>query len=169
MSDVERTEDGRYIIVAGRRWRATDPAIPPHFRQELVAELMDARRAVKSAHDDPEAMAAARDRVHHAKVALGERGDPWWEEPTVDGYADRIRSTCLALLTNRGPGSSICPSDIARTVASPDWRPVMDQVRSVADGMAADGDIIITQGESSIPNATGAQGPIRIRLLTEPH
>lgn len=164
MSDVQRTEDGRYIIVAGRRWRATDPAIPEQFRQELVAELMDARRAVKSAQDDPEAMAEARGRVHHAKVALGERGDPWWEEPTVDGYADRIRSTCLALLTKRGPDRSICPSDIARTVASPDWRRVMDQVRSVADRMAADGDIIITQGESGIANATEAPGPIRLRV-----
>ncbi|WP_226902050.1 ParB/Srx family N-terminal domain-containing protein [Phycicoccus mangrovi] len=26
--DVERTHDGRYVVVDGRRWRATDPGIP---------------------------------------------------------------------------------------------------------------------------------------------
>lgn len=25
---VERTDDGRYIVVKGRRWRASDPSIP---------------------------------------------------------------------------------------------------------------------------------------------
>ena len=46
-------------------------------------ELMDARRAVAAARRaaDPAAERAARDRVHAAKVALGERGTPWWIEP----------------------------------------------------------------------------------------
>jgi uncharacterized protein len=77
----ERTPDGRYIIVDGRRWRATDPSIPEERRQELVRELMAARRAVgvaKRAGDDA-ALGAARARVHAAKVALGERGPKWWE------------------------------------------------------------------------------------------
>jgi hypothetical protein len=26
--DVERTEDGRYVVIRGRRWRATDPSVP---------------------------------------------------------------------------------------------------------------------------------------------
>lgn len=77
----ERTPDGRYVIVDGRRWRATDPSIPEERRKELVAELMSARRAVGAAKraGDEEAERAARDRVHAAKVALGERGEPWWE------------------------------------------------------------------------------------------
>jgi hypothetical protein len=77
----ERTPDGRYIIVDGRRWRASDPRIPEERRQELVDELMSARRAVAAAKraDDAHAERAARDRVHAAKVALGERGQPWWE------------------------------------------------------------------------------------------
>lgn len=79
--EPERTPDGRYIVVDGRRWRASDPRLPEARRQELVDELMDARRAVgaaKRAGDDA-AEKAARSRVHAAKVALGERGKPWWE------------------------------------------------------------------------------------------
>lgn len=83
MPEPERTPDGRYIVVNGRRWRASDPGLPEHRRQELVNELMDARRAVGAARraGDATAERAARDRVHAAKVALGERGTPWWEEP----------------------------------------------------------------------------------------
>jgi transcription elongation GreA/GreB family factor len=77
----ERTPDGRYIVVDGRRWRASDPRLPEARRQALVDELMDARRAVGAAKraEDAAAERAARDRVHAAKVALGERGKPWWE------------------------------------------------------------------------------------------
>ena len=81
MTEPERTPDGHYLIIDGRRWRASDPRLPEKRRQELVNELMDARRAVGAAKraDDAEAERAARDRVHAAKVALGERGKPWWE------------------------------------------------------------------------------------------
>ena len=77
----ERTPDGRYIIVDGRRWRASDPRLPEARRQALVDELMDARRAVGVAKraGDTDAERSARGRVHAAKVALGERGKPWWE------------------------------------------------------------------------------------------
>jgi len=80
-SEPERTPDGRYIVVNGRRWRASDPRLSESRRQELVDELMSARRAVGAAKraGDAEAERAARDRVHAAKVALGERGKPWWE------------------------------------------------------------------------------------------
>lgn len=79
--DIERTPDGHYVIINGRRWRATDPSLPEERRQELVDELMSARRAVAAAKrsDDAVAEREARDRVHAAKVALGERGPKWWE------------------------------------------------------------------------------------------
>lgn len=77
----ERTADGRYIIVDGRKWRATDPSLPEERRQQLVHELMQARRDIAAAkrRADRDAEQAARQRVHAAKVALGERGTPWWE------------------------------------------------------------------------------------------
>ena len=79
---VERTPDGRYVVIDGRRWRATDPLIPEDVAALLRQELMSARRAVGQAlkAQDAEAERAARSRVQQAKTALGERGTPWWEQ-----------------------------------------------------------------------------------------
>jgi len=79
---VEKTADGHHVLIDGRRWRATDPSIPEERRQQLVNELMRARRDVGSAlrAGDAEAEREARARVHECKVALGERGAKWWEE-----------------------------------------------------------------------------------------
>lgn len=76
-----KTDDGRYVVIEGRRWRATNPALPEDERRRLVSELMDARREVGRAlrAGDREAEVEARRRVHAAKVALGERGPKWWE------------------------------------------------------------------------------------------
>ncbi len=77
----EFTPDGHYIVIDGRRWRATDPSLPEDRRQALVNELMAARRAVGAAKraGEPDAERSARARVHAAKVGLGERGPKWWE------------------------------------------------------------------------------------------
>jgi hypothetical protein len=75
-----RTEDGRFVVIDGRRWRASDPAIPEDVAAVLRRALMAARRDVGTtlrAGQDP---ALARRRVQAAKVALGERGTPWWEQ-----------------------------------------------------------------------------------------
>ena len=79
-----RTEDGRYVVIDGRKWRASDPRLSEERRAELVVVLMDARRAVKAAKraGDEEGLREARRRVHEAKVALGERGEPWWQDKT---------------------------------------------------------------------------------------
>lgn len=80
---TEHTSDGRYIVVAGRRWRATDPMIPPERSAELRSALMAWRREVKAVRGT-EAERAARDGVQAAKVALGERGCPWWEQTDAE-------------------------------------------------------------------------------------
>lgn len=67
----EHTPDGRYIIVNGRRWRAADPEIPDDVRDRLQKHLMAARRVQDRA------------RTQTAKVALGERGEPWWEQTSA--------------------------------------------------------------------------------------
>jgi len=76
---VERTEDGRYVVVDGRRWRATDPLIPEDRRHALRSVLMAWRRDVRRTRGTPEER-TSRDGVQAAKVALGERGTPWWEQ-----------------------------------------------------------------------------------------
>lgn len=75
---MERTEDGRYIVVNGRRWRAADPQLPEETAARLRSHLGRARSAVRTAGDDG-ARRAARDRVQLAKEGLGERGDAWWD------------------------------------------------------------------------------------------
>ena len=80
---TERTPDGRYVVIDGRRWRATDPAIPEERRAELTRILMAWRREVgrtKGTEDE----AASRAGVQAAKVALGARGTPWWEQSAVE-------------------------------------------------------------------------------------
>ena len=79
---IEHTPDGHYVIIDGRKWRATNPNLPEDVRQKWVDELMSARRAVGAAKkaNDAHAEATARDRVQTAKEALGERGPKWWEE-----------------------------------------------------------------------------------------
>ncbi|WP_410808933.1 hypothetical protein [Micromonospora sp. 067-2] len=83
MAEAERpatTDDGHFLIISGRRWRATDPAIPEHVAAALRRALMAARRDVGRAKRRGEDPASARARVQTAKVALGERGTPWWEQ-----------------------------------------------------------------------------------------
>lgn len=78
----DRTPDGRWIVVDGRRWRAADPELPEEVRAELQHHLGRARSAVRTAKaaDDAAAVADARRRVGLAKHGLGERGQPWWEQ-----------------------------------------------------------------------------------------
>jgi len=156
VAEPERTEDGRYIVVDGRRWRASDPAIPDALRAELVAELMDARRLVRT---DP---ATARPRVQDAKVALGERGEPWWE-PTDEGRRVRLAAAIRALLKHRD-GSTICPSDAARVVGGEGWRDLMGLAREVVGELAAQGQIRVQQKGVDVDPAT-AKGPIRLAPL----
>ncbi len=75
----EVTPDGRYLLIDGRRWRATDPDIPEERRDELTRVLMAWRREVRRTRGTEEE-AASRAGVQAAKVALGERGTPWWEQ-----------------------------------------------------------------------------------------
>jgi len=80
MGGPEITEDGHYVVIDGRRWRATDPDIPEERRAELTRILMAWRRDVRRTKGTDEER-ASRAGVQAAKVALGERGTPpWWEQ-----------------------------------------------------------------------------------------
>jgi hypothetical protein len=80
--DVERTDDGRYVVVDGRRWRTADPALPADVRERLLHHLGVGRSGVRTAGraGDDAAVAAARARVQLAKTGLGERGPAWWDQ-----------------------------------------------------------------------------------------
>jgi hypothetical protein len=158
------SEDQRWITIDGRRWRATDPSIPDNLRNELVDELMAARRAVavaqRTAADDE--LRRARHRVHAAKVALGERGAPWWDEPSDADRRGRARAAIEALAGHRAPDGTICPSDAARVIGGTSWRRQMDLVRGVAADLAAEHVIEVTQRGARVAGRDW-RGPVRIR------
>ncbi|NML07983.1 hypothetical protein HHL13_19505 [Sphingomonas sp. G-3-2-10] len=92
------TPDGRYFVVRGRLWRATNPALSETNRATLVDALMDARRAVGRAKraGDADAERQARDAVDQAKHGLGERGPVWWEDGAPDFNRRMARNTLYA-------------------------------------------------------------------------
>jgi len=75
--------------------------------------------------------------------------------------ADAIREQVRA----RGAGKSICPSEVARTLA-PDWRALMPRVRHQAQLLSATGEIAVTQKGRPV-HAELARGPIRLALPSD--
>lgn len=122
-TEPEMTDDGRYIIVNGRHWRATDPSIRADLKDELVHELMSARRAIKNGD------LSGRARVNAAKTALGERGEPWWE-PTDDGRRSRAMAVINALLRGRR-GASVLLGEVAQVVGGDQWQDSVELVEHV--------------------------------------
>lgn len=92
------TPDGRYFVIRGRLWRMANPGLDATERDRLVHDLMDARRAVRTArHDHDEgAEKAAHAAVDVAKRALGERGPVWWDDDAPDLNRHMARNTPYA-------------------------------------------------------------------------
>jgi hypothetical protein len=92
------TPDGRYFVVRGRLWRRANPGLPADRREALVRELINARRAVKTAlkANQPEQLALARKAVDDAKIALGERGPAWWTDGAPDLNRHKVKDSPYA-------------------------------------------------------------------------
>lgn len=89
------TPDGRYMVVRGRLWRVANPQLPKQEREAQVQALMSARREVKAAMaaKDQDRLAAARESVNIAKIALGERGPVWWDDGAKDYNRHLVKNT----------------------------------------------------------------------------
>ena len=178
--DGLRTPDGRYLVVRGRLWRASNPALDDAVRDRWVKTLMEARRAIGSAMRQGDAMAQrrARQRMHRAKVALGERGAVWWDDGAPDEnrrladntrYAEwfararRGRQAIEALLDQRQPSASICPSEVARVVSPRGWRAHLEEVRDLGRHLAQRGEVVITQRGRRCDPYLRVRGPVRYR------
>ncbi|MGB9107064.1 MAG: hypothetical protein WCC39_00115 [Telluria sp.] len=97
-SNYPVTPDGRYFVVRARLWRTSNPALAPAVRQELVDQLMQARRQVGVAKKagDKDAERHARAAVDAAKRALGERGPVWWLDGAPDFNRRMVANTPYA-------------------------------------------------------------------------
>ncbi len=89
------SEDEKWLVVDGRRWRRTDPAIPDDVLARLKSHLGRGRSGARTAGSEAE-LAATRHRTQLAKVGLGERGTPWWEQ-TDSQRRDRWESALREL------------------------------------------------------------------------
>ena len=63
------TPDGRYLVVRGRLWRRTDPRLDEATRASLIHELMEARRAKKTALADDDAPDETRRMARNTRYA----------------------------------------------------------------------------------------------------
>ena len=104
-SRPEQTPDGHYIIVNGRRWRATDPSIPEDALKELNHYLAKGRSGVrgKQGKENEAAVKLARKRTGLAKLGLGERGTPEWWKDTDHGRCERWEAALRELRSLDGP------------------------------------------------------------------
>ena len=76
-----------------------------------------------------------------------------------------IEKAIVDLLAARAPDASICPSDVARQMATDEraWRTLMEPVRQVATALAQSGLIRITQGQVAADLSRPLKGPVRLR------
>jgi hypothetical protein len=103
----ERTADGHYIIVNGRKWRATDPLIPEAELAELKSYLSKGRTGVrgmksKGKTEQDEDIKLSRKTTGLAKLGLGERGKPEWWLDTKEGRHKRYGDALEQLRELRG-------------------------------------------------------------------
>ena len=80
---------------------------------------------------------------------------------------DEARAAILALLAERAPGRTICPSEAARALGGDDgFRTLMPLVREAAAAMTDAGELEVTQRGEPVDVRT-ARGPVRLRLPPE--
>lgn len=74
-----------------------------------------------------------------------------------------LATAIFDLLSRRGPGASICPSEVAKAADPEGWRRLMGHVRATAVGLARAGRLEITRkGRPADPDTL--KGVYRLRL-----
>lgn len=75
----------------------------------------------------------------------------------------QLRDALLSKAAARRPGTTFCPSEVARDLAA-DWRPLMEPLRHAARELARDGRLRVTQKGEPLDAEVPWQGPIRLSL-----
>jgi hypothetical protein len=73
-----------------------------------------------------------------------------------------LESAIIDLLSHRGQGKTICPSEAARLLYPDGWEALMPRTRAAAQRLAAEGAIVITQ-RGKVVDPSQTKGPIRLR------
>ena len=73
-----------------------------------------------------------------------------------------LERSITALLDQRRPEATICPSEAARDVDPAGWRALMPAARAAAGRLAAAGEVEVTRSGQVVDVAT-ARGPVRVR------
>ncbi|MEO0620310.1 MAG: DUF3253 domain-containing protein, partial [Pseudomonadota bacterium] len=86
-----------------------------------------------------------------------------------DGKAisdDDICAAIIALTNARRPSGTICPSEVARSLAADEttWRSLMPRVRGCAVQLVDDGKLAILQKGQPVADPRNVTGPIRLGL-----
>lgn len=81
--------------------------------------------------------------------------------PPVPPSSLRAASVTLELLASRTPGTTICPSEVARRIADPaeHWRDAMPLVHAAVDALLAAGSVQLSWKGQPLPVR---EGPYRI-------
>nr|WP_314564186.1 DUF3253 domain-containing protein [uncultured Pseudomonas sp.] len=75
----------------------------------------------------------------------------------------QLRNALLAKAEARRPGTTFCPSEVARDLAA-DWRPLMEPLRATARELAREGRLQVTQKGDALDAEAPWHGPIRLSL-----
>jgi Protein of unknown function (DUF3253) len=73
-----------------------------------------------------------------------------------------LESAITDLLSRRGQGKTICPSEAARLLDPNNWEALMPRTRAAAQRLADEGTIVITQ-RGKVVDPSQTKGPIRLR------
>ena len=74
----------------------------------------------------------------------------------------KAETKILHLIAARGPDKTVCPSEVARLIASaPDWRPHMAEVHRAVDILVREGAVRLSWKGQILPRR---EGPYRIGL-----
>ena len=78
---------------------------------------------------------------------------------------EAIAAAILRAVAARGPGQTLCPSEVAKTLAGGpdgDWRALLAPVRAEAIALAQEGRIGVYRKGKPVPKPAGVRGVIRL-------
>lgn len=82
-------------------------------------------------------------------------------EKRSDAQADAVEAAILAMLSERDPNATICPSEVARALFPESWRKEMETIRHAARRLQAK-ELVIAKQEGRQVDLARARGPVRI-------